>query len=132
MTIPGQDLHVYEIIGEAVFRPSGRENPALLCKLVRTRVRYVERIAKGFRVAIADIASGYQDCWLPSWFSDWTIEDNIHGDDLQSGRPVDIAIEVQDFDGILADKQPRDLVAVRVNDRWVLAKRFIALDETST
>ena len=132
MTIPGQDLHVYEIIGEAVFRSSGTNSPMLLCKLVRTRVAFVKPIANGFRVAIADIASGYQDCWLPSWFSDWTIEDNIHGDDLQSGRPVDIAIEVQDFRGILTDKLPRDIVAVRVNDRWVLAKRFIAIDETST
>ena len=130
MNTPSQNLHVYEVIGESVIRVSGTGMPRL-CKIVRTRAAFAEPHEQGFRVAIADISSGYQYCYLPNWFSDWTEEYNIQNGDMQSGRPVDIAFTTHDFEAILADGSPREIVAVRVGNRWVIASRLLENKATS-
>jgi len=64
--------HVYEVVGEVLFRRTGRRSVVLQCKVVRTRVLFAKKINGLWSVKISEIISGYGAYVFDDWFEDWT------------------------------------------------------------
>jgi hypothetical protein len=133
--------HVYEVVGEVLFRRSGHRSNILQCKIVRTRVlSAAEEKNSLWTVSISEIMSGYGVYVFSTWFDDWGAGDNLYKPDFESGRPIDVAIPIDIFNEIVTtgrlretatstairlmlpeDKQPysQPVVAVRIGGRWV-------------
>lgn len=97
------ETHVYEVVGEALFRRSGNNSREILqCKIVRTRAR----LTPDGMVMISVLVTGYESLQFPQWFNDWTAEDNMPGNDFQGGRPVDVAVPVEAYEHMLSTGYP--------------------------
>jgi len=128
------DTHAFEIVGEVLFRRAGNNHGRVLrCKIVRTRAT-ASITELGAAVMISLISNDYQVCHFDRWFEGWSDKHNLYGDDLQSGRAIDVAVPV----GVLEDmidtghspssrvidlgenQRPFNspVVAVRVDGRW--------------
>ncbi|GAC1373057.1 MAG: hypothetical protein NVSMB39_7310 [Candidatus Saccharimonadales bacterium] len=88
------DFHAYTTPDAVYFRRTGGEKPPVKCKVLETRATW----GPGDLVSIADFGSGSGNYRFNNWFADWTDEDYMHPDDLQSGRPIQIAIPVDAFE----------------------------------
>jgi hypothetical protein len=141
-----QDTHVYEVVGRVLFRRSGNGVRTIVdCTVVRTRA-IVSFNESGADVLIPVIISGYERFRFTTWLDGWKAEDNLDGShgDLQSGRPVDVAVPTTDFNNMVASGRPEGpismverrmlqntrpnpqdvpfnspVVAVRIDGRWV-------------
>lgn len=135
------ETHVYELLGQVVFRRSGnRGHIPLRCEIVRTRGRLLEHDRNDYKVQLSVIVSGYETLRFGEWFDPWLKTDNMAGSDFQSGRPIDVAVPVPILQQMIATGQPvysgsmanmvpggpwaprtyrLPVVAVRINDRWV-------------
>lgn len=96
-------VHVFEIIGEIILRPSGNAGfPPVPCKVIRTRCW---RQPDG-TVMFNELTTGHDHYHFSTWFKDWSARDNFNGDDFQSGRPVDVAIPVVVYDQLVGTGEP--------------------------
>ncbi len=133
------DTHVYEVLpGEVLFRRSGNGTRGFMrCTVVRTRARAM-KFADIYRVDVSLLVTGSQTLEFDDWFDDWTVQDDMgRSRDMQSGRPIDVAIPTDMFDKLVrtgdyssqhmiqieaSDRYApfgAPLVAVRIGDRWV-------------
>jgi len=143
-----QYTHVYEIVGQVLFRRSGNGVRTIVdCTIVRTRATaWLDESGIGAKVQISAITTGYETLHFASWILDWHASDNADraNGDFQSGRPIDIAIPTAAFNAMVETGQAaqsypsitdsmRDrsssrrqgepfhspVAAVRIDGRWV-------------
>ena len=122
------DFYALETIGEVFFRRSGLHGDKVLCVIVRTRANYNPSTKN---IQFIELLSGHTTYQSPEWFADWTPDDNWNSSNHQSGRPVDIAVPIDDYEALTGrrplalrtydrgtNKFGSPIVAIRIENRW--------------
>jgi len=96
-------LHAYEVVGEVILTRSGNATRKIMhCKIIRCPVAGVYPYEDHLIVNIGVIVQGYETLHFDHWIADWNSEaDNLNPDDLEAGRKVEVAIEVEALEQLI-------------------------------